>query len=58
MNKPQCEPDAFRKVAEMHRQGATIQEMAKIAGRSRRTIYRWLNLPHVKIDGKKNERND
>lgn len=49
--------NARRKVAEMQRAGASVNEMVKIAGRSRRTIYRWLNLPHAKVYGEKNAHN-
>ena len=44
---------ARRKVAEMHRNGATIDEISKAVGKSRRTIFRWLNLPHKKVGGDK-----
>ena len=50
--------NARRKIAEMQRTGASINEMVKISGRSRRTIYRWLNLPHAKVYGERNGRND
>lgn len=53
-NGKQSRPlDARRKVAEMQRQGMTINEMAEAVGRSRRTIFRWLNLPHSKVMEKK-----
>lgn len=34
-----------RRVMEMHRQGLSADEMAKVVGCSRRTIFRWLRLP-------------
>lgn len=38
-----------RHVAEMHRQGLSINEMAKRVGCSRTTIFRWLRLPITKV---------
>ena len=57
-NGRQSDPRSARqKIAEMQREGASVNEMVKIAGRSRRTIYRWLNLPHAKVYGEKNAHN-
>ena len=44
---------AQRKVAEMQRQGMKINEMAQAVNRSRRTIFRWLNLPHTNLTEKR-----
>lgn len=41
--------NAQRAVARMQREGNSINEMAKAVNRSRRTIFRWLNLPASEV---------
>lgn len=46
--------DVYRRIAELHRQGCTINEIALAVGRSRRTVFRLLRKKITELTGSVN----